>query len=431
MNLKLLRDKDFLLLMFGKFISLVGTQMQDFALSLYVLKKTGSATLFSTVLIVALIPQLLLAPIAGVLADWLDRKKIIVYLDMISGIVVGSFACIYMINGELSLMSIYIFVILITLSSVLYQPAIGTIIPSIIEKEELVDANGISSFLMNGANLAAPLIAGALFGIYGLFVILIINAVSFIISSIGEIFINIPKTNKMPEKISFKAFHDDFSEGIKFIKERKLLLYIILLAPILNFVFSPLSSTGLAYVSKNVLKVSDFQYGLMQMTMVAAMMVSPFVMNKFGKKFTLGKILFWDMFFTSLLIAIMAIVPSKFYLSLFNSNLVPLISLIVIFSLAAAIITTANIALSVLFQKIVPISMMGRVGTVMSTACMAMAPLGLLIFGILFDTISSSICILICALILFVTILSFKKVLFSSDGENNQGENMELIKTEV
>jgi len=102
MNVKLLKEKNFSLLMFGKFISLTGTQMQEFALSLYVLKITGSATLFASVIIVAMIPQLLLSPIAGVFADWLDRKKIIVYLDIISGILVGIFATIYMINGELT-----------------------------------------------------------------------------------------------------------------------------------------------------------------------------------------------------------------------------------------------------------------------------------------------------------------------------------------
>lgn len=415
MDLKLLKVKDFLLLMLGRFISLTGTQMQDFALSLYVLKNTGSAVLFSTVLIAALIPQLLLSPAAGVFADWLDRKKIIVYLDILSGTVVGSFAVIYMVKGQLSLINIYVLVILITLSSLLYQPAIGTIIPSIVKKEDLVNANGISSFIMNAANLSAPLIAGVLFEFYGIFVILVINAASFIISSIGETFINIPKTNKMPDKVSFKAFYNDFSEGIKFIKQRKVLLYIIILAPILNFVFSPLSSTAIAYVSKNILKVSDFQYGLLQMTMVASMMISPFVMSKFGQKFTLGRILFWDILATSLLIAIMAIIPLKSYLNLFDSNLVPLISITVIFSLVSAIITTANIALSVMFQKIVPITMMGRVGTVMNTGCMAMAPLGLLFFGILFDNISSWICILMCSLILFVTILSFRKALLSSD----------------
>jgi len=249
MNWKLLGDKNFSLLMFGKLISLTGTQMQDFALSLYVLKITGSATLFASVIIVAMIPQLLLSPIAGVFSDWLDRKKTIVYLDLLSGILVGIFATIFLIRGELSLPYIYILVIVLTLTSSLYQPAIGTIIPTIIKKEDLVDANGISSLVMNIGNLLAPLLAGIFFGFYGLFLILAVNCISFLVAALGELFIQIPKVTNMPKEINFKTFSYDFMEGIKFIRGKKLLLYIIILAPILNFVFSPLSSIGITYIS--------------------------------------------------------------------------------------------------------------------------------------------------------------------------------------
>jgi MFS family permease len=419
MNVKLLKEKNFSLLMMGKFISLTGTQMQDFALSLYVLKVTGSATLFASVMIVALIPQLILSPIAGVLADWFDRKKIIVYLDLISGLVVGAFAVVYLTTGKLSMLSIYALVILLTLVSVMYQPASGTVIPTIIKKEDLVDANGISSLIASMGNLLAPLIGGILFGFYGLFIILVINAISFIIAATGQMFINIPKANKMPEKINFKAFRDDFSEGIQFIKERKTLLHIIILAPILNFVFSPLFSIGSTFVTKKMLKITDFQFGLMQMIIVVSMMLSPFIASKYAKKYSIGKVLFFAVFTSSILIAVMAIVPSAFYLSLFSSNLVPYISITAISFLICAIITTSNIVLSAMFQKIVPISMMGRVGTVMNTCCMAIAPLGLALFGILFDNISASICILICACILFVTIVCFRKSLCNSEEKEN------------
>ena len=415
MNVKLLKEKNFSLLMWGKFISLTGTQMQEFALSLYVLKITGSATLFASVIIVAMIPQLLLSPIAGVFADWLDRKKIIVYLDIISGIVVGIFATIYMINGELTLPYIYALVIFLTLASSLYQPATNTIIPTIVKKEDLVDANGISSLITNIGNLLAPLLAGIFLGFYGLFLILSINCISFLVSGLGEMFIQIPKVTKMPKKISLKVFKNDFIVGINFIKSKKLLLYIIILAPILNFVFTPLTTTGLTYITKKIFKVSDFQYGIMQMIIVSSMMVSPFITSKLAKKYLLGKIIFFNIFISSLLIAIMAIVPSPFYMSLFSNNFIPYISTIILCFFNCMIVTTTNIALSSMFQRIVPLPMMGRVSTVMNTCCMAIAPLGLVLFGVLFDTISAWICVLISALILFITILIFKKPLCCND----------------
>ncbi len=351
MNLKLLKERSFSLLMLGKFLSIAGTQMQDFALSLYVLKRTGSATLFATVIIVALIPQLILSPIAGVFADWLDRKKIIIYLDMLSGIVVVGFAIIYLVIGELTLPLIYVLVILLTLASALYQPAINTVIPTIVKKDDLLEANSVSTIIMNMGNLIAPLLAGILFGLNGLFIILAINAFSFITAAIVEIFINIPKANKMPEKINLKVFKNDFAEGLNFIKERKLLLNIIILASLVNFIFSPLFSTGIIFITKKLLKVSDFQFGLMQTLIMASMILTPLISSKYTKKYSLGKLVFLGIFSCSLLIGIMAVIPSPFYLNLFRSNLVPYICITLLFFLIAAMTVTINIALGTLFQK--------------------------------------------------------------------------------
>ena len=80
MNLKLFKQKDFSLLILGKLVSLVGSNMQQFALSLYVLSITGSATIFASILSISILPRLLLSPIAGVFGDLFDRKRSIVLL---------------------------------------------------------------------------------------------------------------------------------------------------------------------------------------------------------------------------------------------------------------------------------------------------------------------------------------------------------------
>ena len=98
MNLRLIRQKDFSLLIFGKLVSLVGSNMLQFALSLYVLAITGSATIFASMLSISILPRLLLSPIAGCLADWFDRKRTIVLLDFINSIIIGSFAVIIVVE---------------------------------------------------------------------------------------------------------------------------------------------------------------------------------------------------------------------------------------------------------------------------------------------------------------------------------------------
>lgn len=388
--------------MIGKTASLVGTQMQSFALSLYVLKTTGSATAFASVLAVTIIPQLILGPIAGVFVDWFDRKKIIVYLDLLQGIIVALYALIYYFNGEISLRFVYALVISLTLCSVLFQPAASTIIPTIINKEELLEANSINTFTMKIGNLVAPALAGILFGFYGLLVIFIFNSVSFIISSICEMIINIPKLNKKPEKITFKAFLNDFSEGISFIKNKKTIFQIILIGLVLNFVGDPVFSIGITFISKKVLQVSDFQYGTIESIFVSSMLISPLIANKIGSSYKLSKIIFLDILFTAIFIGVMAIVPLPAFLSNFDSNLIPYICLTAIIFLIGLVTSIGNIALGTYFQQQIPLNMMGRVGTVMNSVSMGAIPLGQMIFGFLYDKVPSYICIIIPAVILFV-----------------------------
>lgn len=418
MNVSLLKQRNFSLLMIGKITSHIGTQMQSFALSLYVLKITGSATKFASVLAISLIPQLILGPIAGVFVDWLDRKKILVYLDILAGIVVGGYAAAYIIFGNLSLMSIYILVILLSLISLLFQPTIGTVIPSIVEKEKLVDANGINSFLLSLGNFAAPALAGVLFGLYGLFVILVFNSISFIVSAICESALVIPKVNKTPSEISFKAFFNDFTEGLKFVKTKKLILNVLLLALVINFAADPVFSVGFAYIAKKILKLTDFQYGTIESGFVIAMMLAPFLCSGIARKFEIGKLVFYDFIITALLFGVLAIVPSPFYLNMFSSNVIPYISIIAITFIMGLVITTANIALGTVFQKEVPLDMLGRAGTLMSTLSMGAMPLGRMLFGVLFDKLPAYLCVLISAAIIFIATVVLRKGLYVSSKEN-------------
>ncbi|WP_164917207.1 MFS transporter [Clostridium sp. JN-9] len=410
MNFYILKKKNFSLLMTGKLLSLVGTEMQSFALSLYVLKITGSATKFASVLAVTIIPQIVLGPFAGVLVDWFNRKKMIIYLDLLNGLILLPYVYIYYAYSSISLTSIYILVIMLAIISVFYNPALNTIIPTIIEKDYLVDANGINSLIMNIGNIIAPLIAGVLFGFYGLSIILIINAFSFIMSAVCEMFLNIPTANQKPESISLKVFFNDFLEGLKFIKNKDILLVIIILGALVNFAYSPIFSVGITYISKQILKVTDYQYGILQSFFIISMVFAPFLCSSVSKKLTLGKILFFDIFINSILIAIMALFVD---LRLIWGNFSSFISLLIIGFMIQLITGIGNIALSTMIQKEIPLNLLGRINSAISMGLMIAVPLGQIVFGVLFDKLPADICLIISAFILFISILLLRKKLTS------------------
>ena len=147
MKLSLLKNRNFALLMAGKAVSLLGSDMQQFALSLYVLSVTGSATIFGSMLAISILPRILLSPVAGVFGDWFDRKRSIVTMDLINGILIGSYAVYYSMNGSLSITSIYLLVILLEITEIFFGAAMSAVLPSIVEKEDLFEANSLKSMI--------------------------------------------------------------------------------------------------------------------------------------------------------------------------------------------------------------------------------------------------------------------------------------------
>lgn len=409
--------KDFYMLMIGKAISLIGSNMQQFALSLYVFAKTGSATIFASILAIAIIPRLVLSPFAGVFGDWFDRKKSIVILDIINGCFIGIMAIVFYIYGELPLPAVYILVLLLEATEIFFNSAMAAVVPSIVEKDDLPYANSFKSVINNIGNIAAPLIAGVLYGFVGLQIILIINAVSFICSAIGEMMITIPKNHKRPDKITLQAFKDDFIGGIKVLKENKLISSVIGIGTILNFCLGSLFSVGIIYIIKEILKCSDVQFGIYQSLATGSMLLAPIVASGVFKKYKTGRILVAGSIINGVFIILMGIVSSKALIGMLNNNMVVFILITLITIVVASVVTMTNISLSTLFDQVVPLEYMGRTATVFSMGVTISIPIGQMIFGALYDTVPVIFSVGLSGVIMMVSIMFFRKTLLNADGE--------------
>lgn len=415
MNLKLLKNRDFTLLVLGQVVSLFGSRVQSFALSLYVLAETKSTVQFASVLAISMLPNLILGPFAGVLVDWWDRKKIIVSLDLLSGIIILVTALVYHTNGELSMTYIYGLSVTFSIIGLLFDPASRTIIPSIVSKDELVEANSISSMVMSISNFVTPLIAGVLYGTFGLLLIFIINGISFIFSGISEMFIRIPKLNHHNKKMTPAQFAKDFVEGVNFVRINKAIFSLLLMALSLNFVYSPVMSIGIIHLCKQIFQVSDKSYGLMQSILVTATFLTPVLLPIVVKRTTIVKLLLFNLTSAACMVSLIALISTDFFrIGLFN-NQIGFISLIGVVFINVIFINLSNMALTTMMQKIIPFELMGRVGTFRSSLVMAIIPLGQMIFGYLFDHLAAYQCYLISSVFMFITIIIFRKPLLEYD----------------
>lgn len=407
----IIKNKNFLLLIIGKMVSLFGSEIQKYALSLYVLKVTGSATKFAFILSLAIIPRIIFGPFIGVFIDRFDKKKIIIYSDILSGIVIGIYSVLYSINSELSLNSVYTLVIILTFISMIFQPTITAVLPIVVKKEQLSDAYVINDFAVNIGSFLAPVLAGALLGFSGLFVVLVINCISFIFSAISESFIYIPQIKNKFNSLSVHQFKEDFINGIKYLNGESSLKHITILSCIINFAFPVISSLGIAFISKGVLKVSDVQYGIIESCLAVAVSLSPLVAKVYLDKMSTGEVIVRSIFYIILLTFLLALITTDFYIHIFKDNMIPYISLIIISIFINLFASVVGMATSIRFQKMIQPEYMGRATTVMSTGSMIFMPIGYVLFGQLFDRIPAYCVIALAALIFFFTITVFKHCL--------------------
>lgn len=403
MNFLLLKNKNFFLLILSNLISLIGTEALEFALSLYVLIETGSAIKFAFLLSISAIPPIIISPISGVLVDRLDKKKLIILLNLVDFFVLSIYVLLFFKYNEISIFEIYILVIFLSIISSIFNPAISTIIPSIIEKELLVDANGFNSICKNIAMISAPILSSFLFSIYGLNIILFIDGISFFIAALSFIFIKLPQVVNEKE-LNISNFSLEFKEGLKFIKSKNILRIIILLGLVINFAYMPVVSVGFNYLGKIILHISNYQLGLLNSISLISIIFSPFLCKFLLRKINLSKIIFIDISIVSLLLIILSILNNKMVLNLFNSSLIPYLNLIVIAFLLNLISSTGNLALTTIIQKETPISLLGRVGSVFSTILLIAMPLGQMFFGIIFNKYSISIGFFLAGILILISI---------------------------
>ncbi len=221
MNVKLLKNKNYMLVVLGNFVSLLGSNIQQFVLSLYVLALTGSATLFASMLAISILPRIILSPIAGVFGDWFNKKKSIVILDIVNAIVIAGFAVMLFYNEVLTIGWIYLLIVLLEITEIFFHSSMSAVIPSIVEKDQLLEANSLRTMVVSFGQLMAPIIGALIYGIFGLLIALIINAISFLLSAISELFIVVPKSISEDNQRSIKGFKKDVKEGFKLIKNSK------------------------------------------------------------------------------------------------------------------------------------------------------------------------------------------------------------------
>ena len=229
--LRSLRYRNFRLFFIGQGISLVGTWMQQIAMSWLVYRLTGSALLLGVIGFCTQIPTFLLASFAGVFADRVSRRRVLQYTQILS--MIQAFTVAFLVlTGTVQVWHIVSASLFIGMVNAFDIPARQSFFIEMIEKkEDLANAIALNSSMFNGARLVGPAVAGALIALLGEGVCFLLNGISFlaVIMALAMMRLKPPKAAAGGTAV-WKELREGFAYALGFTPIRYILMMLALIS---------------------------------------------------------------------------------------------------------------------------------------------------------------------------------------------------------
>ncbi|RII26690.1 MAG: MFS transporter [Geobacter sp.] len=230
--LRALRSRNYRLFMAGQSVSLVGTWMQQVAMSWLVYRLTGSAFLLGVVGFTSQIPTLLFAPVAGVLADRWDRRRLLIFTQALAMVQAGLLAAV-VLSGIVQVWHIVLLSLLLGVVNAFDIPIRQSFLVEMVTyREDLGNAIALNSSMVNGARLIGPTIAGLLVASVGEGVCFILNSVSYLAVLVALVAMRIEPRPPDPTKRRhvFHELREGFAYAVGFGPIRSILMLVALVS---------------------------------------------------------------------------------------------------------------------------------------------------------------------------------------------------------
>lgn len=227
--------RTFLIVWFGQLFSVVGSGLTSFALGVWVLRETGSVTMFSLILLFSTFPAILFSPFAGVIVDRYNRRTIMILSDSVAGLGTLTMFLLYMTN----VMEIWHLFIILSMSSVassMQFPAYQAAVSTLVAKEQLGRASGLVQVAESISIIVAPVLAGFLLHVIGIHGIVMIDFATFLVAMATLIFVKIPSVKVQEEKEEpKKSVWKEAAFGWRYIVDRPGLKWLLVFFAVSNF----------------------------------------------------------------------------------------------------------------------------------------------------------------------------------------------------
>lgn len=253
----MLRERQFRRYFIGQTTSWLGDGLLPVAISFAVLDLTGSATDLGLVLAVRMVPIIGFLLVGGVWADRLPRQLVMIASDVVRGGTQAILAAL-LLTGNAELWHLLVLQAVYGMGEAFWRPASTALLPSIVSKSRLQQANALLAVAVNGSYTVGPVLAGILVSTVGSGAAIAIDAATFGVSTVALLLLRVPALQRPAEPTTFLA---DLREGWREFVSRTWLWVIVVHAALFHLlVIAPLMVLGPVVADRELGGAADWGF---------------------------------------------------------------------------------------------------------------------------------------------------------------------------
>lgn len=251
------RNKNFSLVFFGALVTNIGSLFYSFTVSFYILEITNNnAAMQGAYLAIGSIVYLITSLFGGVISDNCNKAKIMFVCDYMKGALVliatfGLFLTRQNVNAGLFIL--FAMGICSNMIAGIFSPASSSLLPNIVEKEELQKAQSYFSAMNSIQGIAGVLLAGILYALLPAYMLFTITGICYLLSGVSEMFIKYCYI-KSEQPLTLERTFRNMKEGFEYLYGHKSLFMVLLMFTLLNFFVTPVNGNILPYFVKTDLR---------------------------------------------------------------------------------------------------------------------------------------------------------------------------------
>ena len=385
-----LKSYNFRLYFGGQCISLIGTWMQQIAMSWLVFRLTGSVFLLATVTFMAQIPILVATPYMSVFVDRFDRRKLLMLTQSLS-MLQALLMAVLTLTGLIQVWHIMILSLLIGLINALDNPTRQSFYPSLVPRDKLSNAIALNSAVINGSRLIGPAVGGVLIGLLGEGICFLLNGISYIAVIIALLMMRV-----MPqrEKGVKQKVWEDMRDGFQYVVGNIPIRTLLLLMSVISFFGLPLMTFIPAYV-KTILHGGSEMLGLLLSCIGVGSFIAALYLAARKSVLGLGKVVMLSGALLGIGLSVMSFVS------------IPWVAAVLCLPIGFSVIA-AVASINTLLQTLSREDKRGRVMGYMAMAFTGMAPVGSIILGAFEEFVGLQVIILLSGICCFLASLIFE-----------------------